>query len=83
MNCSFRKGNFEVEPIQIGKGTWVASHAIVTAGVSIGVGSLVGASAVVTHAIPDDTMSGGVPARPINPLLVKKQLKNVFSITRR
>ncbi len=60
------KGAFS--PIRIGKGVWLASHVIVTDGVTIGDGALVGAGAVVTHDVKCRYMVGGVPARRIKRL---------------
>lgn len=51
--------------IRVGKGTWVASAAIVTGGVEIGEHSLVCAGAVVTHSFPAHSVLAGVPARRI------------------
>ncbi len=53
-------------PINIGEGTWLASHVVVTDGVNIGKGVLVAAGAVVTHDIKDGAFIGGIPAKEIN-----------------
>jgi len=50
-------------PIFIGKGTWVASHVVITNGISIGKGCLIAAGAVVTKDVSDNVMVGGVPAK--------------------
>lgn len=52
-------------PIRIGCAAWIASRAIITAGVTIGEGAVVGAGAVVTHDVPPFTVVAGVPARVI------------------
>lgn len=52
-------------PIEIGEGTWLASHVVVTDGVKIGNGVLVAAGAVVTHDVENEQMIGGVPAKEI------------------
>lgn len=65
---SFRYGKPKLAPVWIKRGVWVGSHAVITAGVTIGEGSLVGAGAVVTRDIPDHVMAGGVPARVIKNL---------------
>lgn len=62
---SFRFGGFAEEPIVIGKGTWLAGHTSVTAGVHIGDSCLVAAGAVVAKSFPDGVIIGGVPAREI------------------
>lgn len=51
--------------IRIGKGTWIASGAIITGSVTIGSGVIVAANAVVTRDIPDYAIAAGVPARII------------------
>ena len=48
-------------PVRIGAGAWIGSSAVVLA--DIGRDSVIGAGAVVTRAIPDRTIAGGVPAR--------------------
>lgn len=62
---SYRFGGFTEAPIRIGRGTWVAAHACVLAGVSIGEGCLVAAGAVVTRPFPARTIIAGVPAQAI------------------
>jgi acetyltransferase-like isoleucine patch superfamily enzyme len=52
-------------PVTIGRHAWVASHAIVLPGVSIGEGAVVAAGAVVTKDVEPFLMVGGNPARPI------------------
>jgi len=48
-------------PVQIGRGSWIGSAAIVMA--DVGRDSVIAAGAVVTQPIPDMTIAGGVPAR--------------------
>ncbi len=48
-------------PVRIGNGSWIGSAAIVMA--DVGRDAVVAAGAVVTRAIPDLTVAGGVPAR--------------------
>jgi virginiamycin A acetyltransferase len=48
-------------PVRIGAGTWVGSSAVVLA--DVGRDCVIAAGAVVTRAIPDRTIAGGVPAR--------------------
>ncbi|MDP6380105.1 MAG: DapH/DapD/GlmU-related protein [Phycisphaerae bacterium] len=55
-------------PVRIGKGTWIAAHAVVVAGVTVGRGVLVAANAVVAKDAPDHMMVGGVPAKVIGPV---------------
>ncbi|MEA3335270.1 MAG: acyltransferase [Chloroflexota bacterium] len=47
---------------------WIGAGAIITDGVHIGKRSIVAAGAVVTSDVPDRTVVGGVPARPLKTL---------------
>lgn len=51
--------------VYLRNGCWIGAYAIVLAGVTIGVGSVIGASAVVTRDVPDWSVAVGVPARVI------------------
>lgn len=62
-NESFRYGKYEFKSIEIGRGTWIASHCVISAGVKVGKGCLVAAGSVVVKDVPDFTMVGGVPAK--------------------
>ena len=55
----------ESTPIVIEDDVWLGAHVVVTRGVTIGHGSVIGAGSVVTRDIPPLTIAGGVPARPI------------------
>ena len=54
------------KPIHIKKGTWCASHVVITSGVTIGEGSLVAAGSVVTKDIDNSSIVGGIPAKFIS-----------------
>ena len=66
INGFYRYGPAKVSPIVIGKGSWIASHVVVTAGCTIGENCLIAANAVVTHDIPANVVAGGIPARIID-----------------
>lgn len=68
MDHSYRFGPAVLNPIRIGKGSWLGAHVTVTAGCEINSGSLVAAGAVVTDTFPANVMVGGVPARLIKNL---------------
>lgn len=65
LNRSFRHGKAERAPIQIGAGSWLASHVTVTAGSVIGRGTLIAAGSVVNGIIPVDVIAGGTPAHTL------------------
>lgn len=52
-------------PIVLGKNVWVGSNSTILQGVTIGDNAVVGAGAVVTKDVPENTIVGGVPARLI------------------
>lgn len=51
--------------VMVGDYAWIASHAVVLPGVSIGEGAVVAAGALVAKSVPPYTIVGGVPAGPI------------------
>lgn len=52
-------------PIVIEDNVWICANAVITAGVKIGTGSIVGAGAVVTKDVEPYSVVGGVPAHLI------------------
>lgn len=54
--------------IVLGNNVWIASAAIVSAGVTIGDNSVVGAGSVVTKNIPPNSFWAGVPAKFVKAL---------------
>ena len=65
--CPEKRGHLS-KPVKIENGVWLASGAIINAGVTIGENSVVAAGAVVTKDVPPNTLMGGVPARFIKKL---------------
>lgn len=53
------------KPITIEDDVWIAANAVITQGVTVGRGSIVGAGAVVTKDVEPYTVVGGVPAKRI------------------
>lgn len=57
--------DWAVTPILIRKGASLGTNAVILCGVSVGIGAIIGAGAVVTHDVPDYAIVAGVPARII------------------
>jgi len=55
----------ETSPIRIGDNVWIGGKVTITRGVSIGSNSVIGAHAVVTGDLPDNSVAVGIPARVI------------------
>lgn len=58
----------ENKPIYIKDGVWIASNSVITLGVTLGRGSIVGACSSVTKNVDPYTFVGGVPAKKIKVL---------------
>ncbi|MDP2562114.1 acyltransferase [Psychrobium sp. 1_MG-2023] len=72
---SVKRGGAHPTPIFVGYGTWLASHVVVAAGVTVGKGNLVAANSVVTKSSEDNSVLAGVPAR-----YIKERLDNPSAI---
>lgn len=59
------RGMQTAEPIRIGHGSWIGSGVCILPGVSIGNNCVIGANAVVTTDIADNSIAVGVPARVV------------------
>ncbi|WP_111672224.1 acyltransferase [Algoriphagus litoralis] len=66
VNGSYRFGPGIGKEIKIGKGTWIAANAVITAGVYIGDGCLVAAGAVVTKSFDSNSVIAGIPAKNLS-----------------
>lgn len=55
----------ECKDVTIGNDVWIGARCIILPGVRIGDGAVIAAGAVVTSDVPENTIVGGVPARPI------------------
>ena len=58
----------ESDPVILEENVWLGGRVILLPGVTIGMGSVIGAGSVVTHAIPPRSLAVGVPARVIKEL---------------
>lgn len=57
-----------VAPIAVGNNVFIGLRATILPGVTIGSNVVIGAGAIVTSDIPDNTVAVGVPARPLRTL---------------
>ena len=57
------QGSTEKQPVTIGDDVWIGIRAIITPGVHIGNGCIIGAGAVVTKDAPPYSIVVGVPAK--------------------
>lgn len=55
----------ELKPVRIKQNAWVGANATILPGVTIGENAVVAAGAVVTKAVPANTVVAGVPAKVI------------------
>ncbi len=53
------------KPVIIGRNVWIGSHATILPGIRVGDGAIIGAGAVVTNDVPENTIVVGVPAKVI------------------
>ncbi len=63
-----RAGSVAMAPVCIGSGAWLGARCTVLPGVTVGEGAVIAAGAVVTSAVPPNTVVGGVPARVLREL---------------
>ena len=65
---SVSRGSTIFEPVEVGAGSWVASHVTITAGSSIPEASVIAANSVVSGALERPGLYGGAPAKHIKSL---------------
>lgn len=51
--------------VQIGDDVWIGANTVILPGVNIGRGVVIGAGSVVTKDLPDYSLCGGIPAKPL------------------
>jgi len=54
-----------IAPVEIGDGAWLAQNVVVSPGVRIGRGAVIGANSVVRSDVPDFAVAVGAPARVV------------------
>ncbi|MCG9714999.1 acyltransferase [Shewanella insulae] len=74
-NNSVHQGGSHPKKISIGYGSWLAAHTVISAGVNIGSGAIIGANSVVTHNIPDNVVAAGLPCK-----IIKERIDNPSNI---
>ncbi len=57
--------DWHYKPVIIEDDVWIGAHVVITAGVSIGSGSIVAANSTVTRDVPKNAIVGGSPAKII------------------
>lgn len=60
-----QRKNLDLKSIWIKRNAWIGAGATILPGVTIGENSIVAAGAVVNKDVPDNTIVGGIPAKPI------------------
>lgn len=76
----FREQPKREADVVVGDDVWLGTRVIVTAGVTIGDGCIVGAGAVVTKSLPPNSIAAGVPARVISTRATDEQAPSPESI---
>ena len=62
-------------PVTIGNDVWLGANVVVTGGVTIGDGCVIGAGSVVTRDIPPFSLAAGVPCRVIRQITEKDSMR--------
>lgn len=65
MDIAIKDQRVDLLPTIIANNVWIGSKATILSGVKINSGSIVGAGAVVTKDVPQNSIVGGVPAKVI------------------
>lgn len=60
------------KPVKIGKNVWIGAHATILPGITIGDNAIIAAGAVVTKDVEKNAVAGGVPAKKIKDIEVKR-----------
>ncbi|WP_435593533.1 hypothetical protein [Nocardia sp. bgisy118] len=60
------------EGVRIEPNVWLGFHVSVLPGVTIGANTILAAGAVAARDLPADVLAGGVPARPLRPIVARR-----------
>jgi len=60
------------QPIRIGSQAWVATGCLLTPGVTIGEGAVIGARSLVTKSMPAWTVCAGSPCKPLKKRIIRE-----------
>lgn len=66
--------------IVIGNDVWIGYEAVITQGVTIGDGAVIGTRALVTKDVPPYTIVGGVPAKVIRKKFTEEKIKELLEL---
>lgn len=61
------------ESVEIGENVWIAANVLILKGVTIGNGVVIGAGSIVKHAVPENALAAGNPAKVIRILTEKDE----------
>jgi len=63
---SYRYGPRREAAVHVGRGAWIGANCTLLPGVTIGSGTVVAANSAVSRDLPENSVSGGVPARVLS-----------------
>jgi acetyltransferase-like isoleucine patch superfamily enzyme len=70
-NILIKCQGFEAEPMEVGDDCWIGAKAVLVKGAGLGRRCVLGAGAVLTQKLPDNTVAAGVPAQPMDKKAVR------------
>ncbi len=62
------QGIDKIKPVLIRRGAWIGQNVVICPGVTIGIGSVIGANSVVNKDVPDYCVAAGSPAKVVKQL---------------